>query len=80
MTRQERQIIEDEVIRMGTLSTFRLGQIIAIDECIELLNSLMKNDSFNMGLGVAIIQLNVKKSELADKVLAEYTEEDENEK
>jgi len=79
MTRQERQTFEDEAIRTGTLTAFRLGKIIAMDECIELLNSFIKDD-FNIALEIASIQFNMKKVELANKVLAEYTEEESDEK
>ena len=61
MTRQERQTFEDEAIRTGTLTAFRLGKIIAMDECIELLNSFIKDD-FNIALEIASIQFNMKKN------------------
>ena len=79
MTRQEKQILADETVRTDALTAFRFGQIVATDDFIEVLKDITKKDDIQFALTLAVIKCEMVKAELVDKVLASYTDEDENE-
>lgn len=77
MTRQEKQILEDEAIRMDALTAFQLGQIVALNAAIERLNNIAKkSDDTNFAFTLNVVQLEMEVAELTEKVLARYTEDE----